>query len=193
MSALKRKSDIWGEYGPAMRSLPNDRWRSFVEFYVLEPPTHGAQTRAARRAGFGKAKTKPAYMARIALRLMRDDRIIAAVAEEARKVLRGAAPEAAKALLNLIRNPEHRDHGRAIGLVLARTDPEITRADINVNHRIIDPDEEAVEELRALRELGTSRHKLLELFGANGLERVERLEALRRSEQAKVIEVQANG
>jgi hypothetical protein len=159
----KRKApETWGELGPCMRALPNNRWRSFVEFYVLEPPTHGAQTRAARKAGFGTPRTKPAYMARIALRLMRDDRMIAAIAEEARKVLRSAAPEASKALLNLIRDPEHRDHARAISMVLARTDPEVTRQDINVVHKILDPDQEAIEELRALRHLGTPREKLIE-------------------------------
>jgi hypothetical protein len=43
-----------------------------------------------------------------------------------------------------------------------------------------------------LRQLGTSRDKLVELFGGNGLARLERLEAAdiaRRADQAKVIEV----
>jgi hypothetical protein len=91
----------------------------------------------------------------------------------------------------LIRNPEHRDHGRAIGLVLARVDPEVAKHDINVVHRIGNPDEEALEELNALRTLGTSRDKLIELFGGNGLSRLEKLEAAdhaRRADVAKVVE-----
>src|SRR5262245_52115344 len=135
-SALARKDLAWGELGPAMRAIP-PRWRSFVEFYLLERPGHGAQTAAARRAGFGNPKTTPANMARIALRIIRDDRVQAAIAEEARKLLRASAPEASKALLNLVRDPEHRDHARAIAMVLARTDPEITRTDMHITHRVI--------------------------------------------------------
>jgi hypothetical protein len=190
----KRKSlasEDWGQLGPAMRALPSNRWRAFVEFYLLEETGHGAQTNAARRAGFGHARTTPLNMARIASRLMRDDRMIAAIGEESRKIVRGGAPEAAKALLALVRNPDHRDHARGIAMILNRVDPEVTRNDISVTHRILDPDQEAVEELRALRQLGTPREKLLELFGPNGLERVEALELVRRSEQAKVIEAVA--
>src|SRR5438270_94546 len=104
------RKETWGELGPAMKALPNDRWRAFVEFYILEKPGHGAQVAAARRAGFGAPKTTPLNMARIASRLMRDERTVAAIAEEARKIVRGGAAEAGKALLGLIRNPEHRDH-----------------------------------------------------------------------------------
>ena len=191
MSALRRRPDDWGEMGPALRALPNNRWRAFVEFYLLEPPGHGAQTNAARRAGFGHARTTPLNMARIASQLIRDDRMIAAIAEEARKIVRGGAPEAAKALLNLVRNSEHKDHARGIAMVLARTDPEVQQHDLQVTHRVIDPDQEALEELRAARALGATRDKLVELFGGNYLPRLERLEAAemeRNSSRAKVID-----
>jgi hypothetical protein len=195
--AARRKED-WPQLGQAMNALPNNKWRNFVEFLLLEKPGYGAQTNAARRAGFGKRHTKPLYMARIASRLMADSRIQAALAEEARKIVRGGAPEAANALLAMVRDPEHRDHARAVNMVLARTDPEISRADINVTHKVIDEDEEARQELAALRALGTTREKLLELFGVNGLARIEAQEAtdkLRRSNEAKVIdgEVIENG
>jgi hypothetical protein len=194
-----RRKETYGEMGPAMRALPNARWRAFVEFYLLENPGHGAQTNAARRAGFGHARTSPLNMAKIATRLMRDERMQAAIAEEARKLLRGGAPEAVKALQNLVRNPEHKDHARGIQMVLNRVDPEITRHDMNIVHRVIDPDQEELEELRALRELGTSREKMLQIFGGNRLPRLEALEAAeteRRAASAKVIEgqvIEANG
>jgi hypothetical protein len=187
---LPAKAD-WGELGPAMRALPNNRWRAFVEFLLLEPPGHGAQTAAARRAGFGHTKTTPLNMARIASRLMRDDRMIAAIAQEARKLLRGGAPDAVKALLNLVRDPEAKDHARGIAMVLARTDPEVQQHDLQVTHRVLDPDQEALEELRAARALGATREKLLELFGGNALPRLERLEAAemeRNSNRAKIID-----
>src|SRR5690242_4679744 len=146
MTALaKRKQEIWGELGPAMRALPSNRWRAFVECLLLEPPGHGAATHAARRAGFGHARTSPLNMAKIASRLMRDERIIDAIREESRKLLRAGAPDAAKALLNLVRNPEHPHHARGIAMVLARTDPEVQQHDLQISHRIIDPDQEALE------------------------------------------------
>jgi hypothetical protein len=195
MTAVRnRKSlvaDEWGSLSDEMRALPNAKWRGFVEFFLLQEPGRGAATAAARAAGFGKANSSALTMAQIASRLLRDPRVVAALAAESKKLLRAGAPEATKALMALIRNPEHRDHGRAIGLVLARVDPEVAKHDINVVHRIVDPDEEALEELNALRQLGTSREKLVELFGGNGLARLEKLEAAdhaRRANVAKVIE-----
>ena len=70
-------------------------------------------------------------------------------------------------------------------------DPIESRSFVEVTHKTVDPDMEALEELRALRQLGTSREKLFELFGQNGLDRLERLErldTLRRSNEAKVID-----
>ncbi len=172
-----------------MRALPNDRWRAFVEFYCMEPLGYGANVGALRRAGLDK-NYSPEIAAKMAWHLLQDDRIIAAIAEEARKMLRAGAPAAAKALLNLIANPDHRDHGRAIGMVLARTDPEVQRIDQTITHRVIDPDQEALEELRAARALGADRTKLIELFGENYYPKLERLEA-QQAEKAKVIEGEA--
>src|SRR5262245_55333734 len=192
-----RRAETWGEMGPAMKALPNDRWRAFVEFYLLatyenrNKDNHGAQAAAARAAGFGKPTTKPSAMAHMAWRLMRDDRMIAAIAEESRKYLRSIAPEAAKAVLAGIRNPECKDHGRFVAMALDRADPVQTHHTMEVTHRHVDPDVEALEELRALRQLGTSQQKLLELFGANGLDRLEALEAVdtaRRAAAAKIID-----
>jgi len=188
----------WGEgqLGPAMRALPNDRWRAFVEFYLLETYTngrknnYGAQAEAARKAGFGTPKTKPLHMANIAWRIMRDERMVAAVAEESRKYLRALAPKANKAIENGINDSTHKDHARFCAMVLDRSDPVTSHQQIEVTHRNINPDQEALEELRALRQLGTSRDKLIEQFGSNGLDRIERLEAadnLRRANEAKVI------
>src|SRR5262245_56018796 len=101
MNAITR-NQTWGELGEAMKALPNDRYRAFVEFYLLEKPGRGAQTAAARRAGFGKPRTTALSMAQIAYRLMRDERVVAAIAEESRKLLRAGAPDAVKALRNAI-------------------------------------------------------------------------------------------
>jgi hypothetical protein len=199
MTVPTRKDEI-GELGPAMRALPNNRWRAFVEFYVLGSFTnsrknnHGAQAEAVRRAGFGGAKTKPSTLGQIGWKLMRDDRIIAAVAEESRKLLRSGAPEAVKALLNMVRDPDHKGHERAIGMVLDRVDPIVSHQVLDVTHRHIDAQQEAIEELRALRQLGVTREKMIETFGGNGLARLEALEAAdaaQRARDAKFIDGEA--
>jgi hypothetical protein len=190
MTALaKRKQEMWGELGPCMRALPSNRWRAFVECLLLEPPGHGAQTNAARRAGFGHARTSPLNMAKIASRSMRDDRIVAAIGEECRKLLRGGAPDAVKALQNLVRNPEHRDHVRGIALVLGRTDPEIQQHKIEVEHYVTN-EERDIQHYRALKKLGAPAEAFLARFGPNGLARVE---ALILAEEAKRREIEDTG
>jgi hypothetical protein len=183
----KQHVEIWGELGPAMRKLPNDKWRAFVVAYVTGKPGLGAITRAARLAGFGGKGGTSVHLRKQAWQLAHDDRMVAAIAETAKKVIRAHAPEAVSALQALIRNPEHRDHVRAIAMILARTDPEVQYGVQEVVHKVADPDEEALEELQAVRKLGASREKLLELFGPNGLDRLEAMEA-RRAAAAKVID-----
>ena len=195
-STNRRREDL-GQPGPAMRALPNDRWRLFVETYLWETfhngnkNNFGAQAAAARKAGFGTPKSKPITLAHIGWRLLRDDRVVAAAAEEARKLLRAGAPEAVKAVHDGIRDRNHPAHAKFVDLVIRRIDPEESRQLVEVTHRTLDPDQESLEELRALRMLDTPRPKLIELFGSNGLDRLERLEAadkVRRANEAKMIE-----
>ena len=177
--------------GEAMRALPNDRWRAFVRHIVSDTKGYGAATRAMRAVGFGKATTKPATLTKHAYQLSHDERVIAAVAEECKKIIRNGHPEIVAAAFNLVRSPQHRDHGRAVFGLLDRLDPVQTRHSIDVTHRVENPDVVALEELKALRQLGTPREKLLELYGGNGLDRLEMLEAAetaQRAAQAKVIE-----
>ena len=193
MNAPARAED-WGQMGEAMKALPNDRWRAFVRALVADTKGFGAVTRAARTAGFGRANTKPSSLSKQAHDLSRDERVIAAIAEESRKVIRVGHPEAVTALFNLVRDPEHRDHARAVAMVIDRCDPAITKHMVDVTHRHEDPDRTALEELKALRHLGATRDKLLELFGPNGLDRLEALEAVenaQRASAAKVIEHRA--
>ena len=193
--ALIARREPEPEYGPAMKALPNARWRAFVEFYLLGKPSRAGmfsnQAAAARRAGFGKPKSTPRVMAHLGWKLMQDQRIVEAIAEESRKLLRSGHPEAVTALKNMIRDPKHLGHVRAVGMLLDRCDPIESRQQIEVTHKIIDPDQEALEELKALRRLGTPQEKMLEVFGVNGLDRLLALEAadqVQRAAAAKVIE-----
>jgi hypothetical protein len=129
-----------GQPGEAMRRLPTDRWRAFVTFFLLETiqnrhkNNYGAQASAARKAGFGKPKSSARVMAHLGWKLMSDDRVIAAVAEESRKLLRTGAPEAVKAVLAGVRNPASKDHARFVAMVLDRADPVETAHTVKVEH-----------------------------------------------------------
>ena len=102
------QEQTWGELGPAMRAL-GSRQQAFVRAFILEKPGYGAITRAYRKACYGKT-SKAATLSKEAHHLSRDERIIAAVAEELKKFLRLGHGEAVAALYNVIRNPAHRDH-----------------------------------------------------------------------------------
>jgi hypothetical protein len=176
-----------------MKALPNSRWRQFAQA-VAEKPGHGALVRALKEAGLAR-KSTPANQARLAWSMSQDERMIAAIAEVSRNIIRVGAPEAVNAAINIIRDPSHRDHGRVVMGLIDRVDPPESRSrhNIEVVHKIVDPDQEALEELRALRMLDTPREKLLELFGHNGLDRLEARETadkLRRADSAKLIEAQ---
>ena len=191
-SLAKRSRDDEPEYGPAMKALPRDQWRAFVLALFLVKPGHGTHTAAARMAGFGKADgtSTPETMAVIAHRIVSDDRVQLAIQEEAKKRLRGASPAAISALLQLIADPTHKDHARGIAMVLDRATPVETTHNVQVTHTHITQDESDVAELRAMKQLGASREKLIELFGLNGLDRIEAMIEAEAAKQAKAITVE---
>jgi hypothetical protein len=194
----------WGKYGPAMREL-SEQHRRFALALATDPATllsdsgYGRFTRAARAAGY--FESNPANLGKLAWQLGHDSRIVLAVQELARTRIELAAPLVADRYIALLQDTSSPHHGRAVMAGYDRLAPIVSTQKIDVTHRLIDPDQEALEELRALRHLGTSREKLIELFGGNGLSRLERLETAdiaTRANEAKlingdVIEVQANG
>jgi hypothetical protein len=160
-------AETWGELSPAMRALPNERWRQFVRYYVTGKPGRGAAVRAFRACGLGKGSSS-LHQAREAYKMLHDDRMTAAVAEESKKFFRAAIPEAVQAARDIIADPAHKDRARVAMALIDRVDPVITQHNIGVTHRIVDPDQEALEELKALRQLGTGREQ------AVGVVRAER-------------------
>jgi len=169
--------------GPKMMALPRDSWREFVRQLFLQKPGHGLHTRALRAAGLCPGSNK-ARQARTAYDLTHDQRVIEAVAEESRKYVRVGAPSAVTALLNLVRDPSHRDHGRAIALIMDRVDPIETKHLIDVTHRHVTLDDEALEALRTMRAMKATHEQLVEFFGEAGLRRYENMLA----EEAKAVE-----
>ena len=86
----------WGVLGPAMKAL-NERQQNFVYLYVSAKPRRGALVEAYRQAGYGKGST-PSIQAKAAWQLSHDERVLAAITEESRKIIRTAFPTAANAL-----------------------------------------------------------------------------------------------
>jgi hypothetical protein len=136
--AARYVGDI-GRLGPAMQALPSDNWRLFVYHLVTGPQEKGKLVRALLLAGFGHDSDAPTR-AKLAWKIAHDDRTISAVSEETKKFIRVAAPEAAHAILDIIRNPDHPQRARAADAVLARVDPVQTlhRVDVaqTVEHRV---------------------------------------------------------
>jgi hypothetical protein len=156
------------ETSEAMNALKDDRERAFVTFYLLEAPHHGAQTHAYRKAGYGNPNSPPITFQRNASKLIRKPTIQRAILEEAKKMLRGAAPEAVNGLLEIIRTPNHRDRTRAIEMLLNRTDTVETHS--TITHQIqVDHHREALDQLALMKRLGVAREKLEEMFGYSGL------------------------
>jgi hypothetical protein len=162
------------EWGPAMKALPSDRHRSFVMNLYELPPGWGCNAKAARIAGFGTSTSSAASMATIGWRLAHDEKVLAAIAEQDKLRIRASAPRAISALQRVVEDPDHKDHIRAVGMVLDRTHAVTTHHTVDVHHHV-DHDAEAVAQLRMLRALEVSKEKLIEVFGFSGLSRYERL------------------
>jgi hypothetical protein len=129
--------DVEGaDWGPKMLALPSDRHRAFVLALYEVPRGHGAQVRAAKRAGFGTSTSSAASWAAIASRLAHSDGILDALREEDERRIRASAPRAIRALEHLIETPDHRDHGRALGMLLDRVHPVETTHTVKVEHRV---------------------------------------------------------
>jgi hypothetical protein len=122
------------EWGPAMLALPSDRHRAFVFALYQIKPGYGAHVKAAKLAGFGTSTSSAKSWSVIASRLAHDEKILAALFEEDQKRIRASAPRALRALTNLVEDPRHKDHTRAIGMVLDRVHPAETTHHVKVEH-----------------------------------------------------------
>jgi hypothetical protein len=122
------------EYGPAMLAL-NERQRKFVvSLFDDDAPREGEGlwVYAARRAGFAETNRTPESLKSSAWRTAHNDRVVAAINEYAKMHVRTLSPEAVRSLKDLLKNPKHRDHMRAIDAVLNRTDPAESKLSVAV-------------------------------------------------------------
>jgi phage terminase small subunit len=142
--SVRQQAKAMTEMGPCMLALPNDRWRNFVVCLVTGKPGHGSATRAYKEAGF-ESSTRTATVQ--ASRMVRDERILAAIGEESRKWLRAGHPHAVAALHKMVANSKHKDHARAVEAVLARVDPITTNQFVHVT-RVDNTGEALIERIK---------------------------------------------
>jgi phage terminase small subunit len=168
--------EIDGELSPAEAAC-TPLQRRFVHWLMSLPPKPGSRTQAAKLAGYGQHST-PRAIADIARKLLHSQRVIDLITEVTRKQIRSSAPEALAAVREIIGDPAHRDRLKAAETVLERIEPVRQRLDVNVKHEVVNREQEAVEYLRKLKQLGVSREKLEAELGYSDLPRYERLLAL---------------
>jgi phage terminase small subunit len=178
----------WGELSETMRAL-TQKQRLLVWNYITEvgKAPRGAQTRAARKAGYGTPTTTTRGMAQLAYQAMSDPKVQNALTEEARKIVRAGSVEASHALMEVVRDKSNKDRMRAVSLIMERTFPVISQQNVNVLHQhVVSNLDEELEEYLTLKKIA-SPEKLKELFGGNRLPVLENLEK-ERAEKAKTIE-----
>jgi len=129
---------------------------------------------AARRAGYGKDSATPeqarqAYT-RAGYRNVHDDDVLAAMRELAQEKFRIAGYKAVTALMEIVKDPTHKDHFKAIERVLAQNGM-IAAVQIEHNHNVTVTEKDQVEKVVALaRRLGMDPRALL---GSAGVEYVD--------------------
>jgi phage terminase small subunit len=111
-----------GTLGVAMSAL-TDKQRRYVIALFEAPKTHGALTFAARRAGYGTSTSSRQSLSQMAHQLNGDPKIQAAISEVSQQYITVLGPHAVRALKRLLDKPDHRDHGRALGIVMDRVAP----------------------------------------------------------------------
>jgi hypothetical protein len=122
------------QFGPKMAALSEKRRGLVLSLFDDDAPVKGdgLLVYAARKAGYGTPTSSTKSLGVIAGRIIHDDDVQEAIKEHSQRVMRAIPPEAIRALKNLIADPKHRDHARAIAMVLDRTDPLQTIATVKI-------------------------------------------------------------
>ena len=103
--------------GPCMAAL-TELERNLVRAFFNHP--NYTQAQLAEVAGYQKG-TAPNQLSVAGARAFGRERVIAAMQEEGSKRLRSGGALAVSALMDMVRNPQHKDHAKAVQMALDRT------------------------------------------------------------------------
>lgn len=167
------------ELGPKMLAC-TERERRFVVAYLQNGGRDA--TDAARTAGFIDNDTGAIRVQ--AHMLMHRQRVLDALKEVGNKYFQSLLIPSVMAMEKLVSKPDHPDHAKTVFSVLSRLGlTERTGVDVNHTGEVtVNHTDQAVEDLRIMRQMGASREKLLEAFGFSGLPRLEKM-----LEQAELV------
>jgi hypothetical protein len=173
------------EYGPAMRALPNGRWRKAAHALFI---TKGNRAEALRIAGYN-GQANGLYAS--ATRMFNDDRMRAAIRELAIREIELSEPECIGTTLEIMRNNTEsaRDRLAAARLLWDRARPVESRLKVDVSH-VLTNDEKEIQHYRALQKIQAPQQAFIDRFGINGLARVE---AMIAAEDAKLKQIEGDG
>jgi hypothetical protein len=134
--------------------------RAFVDHYLALGGCKGVGKKAAELAGFTSWATFAAH------RMLRRPRVMRAIEEETKRLVRALGPEAIRVIKEVLENREHKDRLKAARMVVEKIDPTFVQHahDHTVEHTY---NVKQLEELarRLAGELGIPPEKFL---GVNG-------------------------
>jgi hypothetical protein len=107
---------------PAMRALPNDMWRAAAVARFMVKPGYGANTEAARMAGFG-ANGKPGNLRITAHQIFHDARMLEALHELGEQYLKQGVPDAIAVVQEIMADTKHKDRLAAAKMFIDRAHP----------------------------------------------------------------------
>jgi phage terminase small subunit len=119
--------------GPAMLAI-TEKQRCYVLALFEAPKAHGSGVFAAKAAGYGTPTSTRHSLAQMAHQLNSDPKIQAAISEVSKQFLGVLGPHAVRALKRILDDPKHREHGRALGIVMDRVSPVQSTATVKVEH-----------------------------------------------------------
>jgi phage terminase small subunit len=130
-----------------------DKQRRYVIALFEAPKSHGSLTFAARRAGYGTPTSSRNSLSQMAHNLNNDAKVQAAIAEVSQQYITVLGPHAVRALKKLLDDPAHRDHGRALGIVMDRVAPQQSTLAVKVEGEVKVSAGEAARVLERIEEL----------------------------------------
>jgi hypothetical protein len=146
-------ADDLPEYGPKMAALANDKRRAFVLALFRAPRGKGQVLWAARMAGYGTPTSSEKCLGAIGSRLKADETVQDAIDEVCRNEIRALGPDAIMGVRELIKDKSHRDHGRALGMIIDRIAPVTTNHNVNLRDDRIKPEKVTEQVLARIEEI----------------------------------------